>query len=756
MRPLLTLLLLTLFSTSASAQNSEGTDFWFTFPEHRDAGNRKVALITARRATTGTITIPGTGYRSEFSVAANAVAQVMLPAAAETLGSERVTTTAVHIESAGVISLYIHQYFGFRSEATLVLPTPALGTDYRVLAYTGRSGGEVNYPSTFAVVATTDGTEISITELAAPTERGRDAQASIDVVLDRGEVYQVRAETGIDDLTGTRVTASAPVALYAGASWSGVPDNSCPAFDNLLEVNYPISQWGTRYLGVPTLRNTSNLYRILASEDGTAVTVSGGANQTFVLDAGEFRDFSAREALAIRSDKPVLAGQYLLGLSCNGHPGGLGDPSFFLLNDLTQTLDTVTVYNSNLEDIVENYLNITFRAGDEAGITLDGRPLPVPAEIGPDGEYAFARVPVSAGGHTITSSGCGVIVTVYGYGNAESYAYGGGAAFRNINANPIAEGGCLGDTVRFDTGLDTLRFRHEWTLEDGSVDTRATFPRSYDRVGNFPVRLVTEDRCLGTLDTNFREVAVTARQALEASPDLSVCAGFPVELAAFDLPDARYEWTGPNDFTEATQVVNLPSAASENEGVYAVVGNVNGCRTFPAEVVVRVDDLPAVELTRDASFCARRGETSLLDAGAFSAYQWNTGATENPIQVDAEDTYSVTVTDENGCVATDSTFVRQFCPTRFYVPSAFSPNGDGVNDVFEVYAVDFTAVRLEVYDRWGGLLFSSTGDKPAWDGCVAGALVPAGAYLYKVSVAGADEREVARTRVRGGVVLLVR
>jgi len=446
MRTLLTLLFISLLCTSARAQNSEGNDFWFTFLEHRDPGNVKVALISAREETSGTISIPGAGFSQSFTVTANTVTQVVLPTTAETTGSEVVTPSAVHIESGGVVSVYIHQYFNRRSEASLVLPTSVLGTEYYVLGYSGKVD-EVNYPSTFAVVATEDETLVEISDLAADTEGGRSAQSSIQVTLNQGQVYQVRAANGALDLTGTRVTSSLPVALYSGAAWSGVPTEDCFAYDNLLEINYPVSQWGLNYLGVPTFNNTNNLYRIIASENDTRVVLSGSATTSFQLNAGEFRDFEVKNALGIESDRPILVSQYLLGRNCNGHPRGLGDPSFFLLNELTQSKDTVTVYNSNLEAITENYLNILFRAGDEVGIKLDGAPLAGPIESSPDGEYSYARVQVTTGSHTVSSAGCGVIVTAYGYGEIESYAYGGGAAFRNINVNPIAEGGCLNDTV---------------------------------------------------------------------------------------------------------------------------------------------------------------------------------------------------------------------------------------------------------------------------------------------------------------------
>jgi len=124
-----------------------------------------VAMISAREATSGTITIPGANWSQNFTVAANDVVTINLPKAAETLGSERVT----------------------------VLPTPALGSDYYVLGYSGRRSNGQEFPSTFAVVASEDDTELVITDLTAPTEGGRGVGDDITVTLNQGQVYQVRS-----------------------------------------------------------------------------------------------------------------------------------------------------------------------------------------------------------------------------------------------------------------------------------------------------------------------------------------------------------------------------------------------------------------------------------------------------------------------------------------------------------------------------------------------------------------------------------
>ncbi len=102
--------------------------------------------------------------------------------------------------------------------------------------------------------------------------------------------------------------------------------------------------------------------------------------------------------------------------------------------------------------------------------------------------------------------------------------------------------------------------------------------------------------------------------------------------------------------------------------------------------------------------------------------------------------YQVTVQNEAGCIAQDELHVEVLERDKImYVPNAFSPNGDGLNDLFEVYPGPSVKqiLKFQVFDRWGGLLFStSSGDASplAWDGRYRGKLLSDGTYLYFVEV----------------------
>jgi gliding motility-associated-like protein len=125
--------------------------------------------------------------------------------------------------------------------------------------------------------------------------------------------------------------------------------------------------------------------------------------------------------------------------------------------------------------------------------------------------------------------------------------------------------------------------------------------------------------------------------------------------------------------------------------------------------------------------------------------------------------YSVEMESTIGCVGSDSVYVKLIedeipspDPTfNIFIPNAFSPDGDGVNDDFKVIYDGYSIVdfRLSIFDRWGGMVFSSSGIENGWDGKKAGKECPGGVYVYKIVF---EVEGVAGNQERVGTVMLVR
>lgn len=104
----------------------------------------------------------------------------------------------------------------------------------------------------------------------------------------------------------------------------------------------------------------------------------------------------------------------------------------------------------------------------------------------------------------------------------------------------------------------------------------------------------------------------------------------------------------------------------------------------------------------------------------FAAYRWSTGSTQRSIVVDSPGLYWLEVNDGQGCSGRDSTVVRPgLCRKNVYFPSAFTPNGDGKNDFFGAwFAWRMHAYHLQVFDRWGRIVFDTKDPNARWDGTV--------------------------------------
>ena len=127
-------------------------------------------------------------------------------------------------------------------------------------------------------------------------------------------------------------------------------------------------------------------------------------------------------------------------------------------------------------------------------------------------------------------------------------------------------------------------------------------------------------------------------------------------------------------------------------------------------------------------------------------YEWNfnngassTTTEENPIYTFPDDSarnypISLIVTDSNGCVATANGTVVINSIYLFYLPTSFTPNGDGLNDEFRAYGegIDLENFTMYIFNRWGELMFQTENIGNGWDGTYKGKIVEAGTYVWKV------------------------
>jgi len=742
-----------------NAQTNAGTEFWLSFMEHIDSGdNDMIVMITATKNTNGTISIPGNNFSQSFNVEANNVVLISMPAYAETVGSEKLTDNAIQVTSQSPVSVYMHQYHGFRSEATVVLPVSSLSRSYYVMSYTGITAFSGSGTSEFIIVGIEDETSIEYT-VTDNTINGLQAGDSKTIILNKGQTFQIKASNPSDDLTGSFISGDKVFNVLAGASWSGVP-KSCGTYDNLLEQMNPIDTWGSRYVTIPTQINTYDVYRILSASDNNEITVTNlnGTIQNYTISQGEFVEYQRNVPTFIEASNPVMVAQYLTGRQCTSNSEG--DPSMVILNSVEQIRDTITMYNSRFQDIRQNYISIIGKTEDVNKVTFDGGPITENwTAIGLNGEFSFVTLSVSVGSHTILSEGCGVIASAFGLGDAESYAYAGGASFNRINTNPIPDGECVGVPLLFKSDLPPARYNVSWNVgHNGFTSQEHEFEYMYPfEEAEYQVNITIEDLCFNETSMQDKDIKISFRQEINVAPDIpAICQGETLELEVFDLEDATYEWHGPLNFVSEDQIPIINNINPDMSGEYEVIGIVFGCQSESKSINVDIKPTPQIDLGRDSVICERLGIPTVITPGDWNAYSWSDGSSASTLEVSQGGEYSVTIVDNFNCFGIDSIQFEPRCPTTFYIPTAFSPNDDFVNDLFAVEGFDVISMELLVFDKWGNKVFQTIDHEIDWNGFYNGMPVANGHYAWVLNYRGFDVEGFEIEKTESGQVQVMR
>ena len=143
----------------------------------------------------------------------------------------------------------------------------------------------------------------------------------------------------------------------------------------------------------------------------------------------------------------------------------------------------------------------------------------------------------------------------------------------------------------------------------------------------------------------------------------------------------------------------------------------------------------------------------------FEAYRWQDGSTGSSFEVTSPGQYTLS-TFEGPCSVSHSVNIafRSCTVFKAFLPNAFSPNGDGINDDFRPFLppdVEVLDYMFRVFDRWGNLVFETNQTDAAWDGTFRGSTLPQGVFVYFLHVKYRDDF-VEATAQLGGDVLLTR
>ncbi len=356
--------------------------------------------------------------------------------------------------------------FSYTNDASMLLPEHVLTTNYVVSTWPSWGISQepapvLQYewvPGFMAVTATTNTTSVTVTFSADTT--GGDVPAQTQGSqgtwsLDRGDVLQIFSHqpseqstdpcgdiggqsavtngasyclsTTLGDLTGTVVSATAPVAVFAGHACTFMPYSEW-ACDHLEEMMFPVETWGaTVVMSAPTFPGeygpAPTIYRLIAAQDGTLVRFDPEVQPAQFVDRGQILQWESDEHFVIEAGAPIYVTQAMLGQQALGAQEG--DPA---LGSGIPTSQWRAEYDFLAPDSYTwNHINVVAPTGTR--VFLDGLAVDEWEAVG-DTDFAVARLLIEAGSHHIQSvDDVGFSLTSYGYASFTSYLHPGGLNF---------------------------------------------------------------------------------------------------------------------------------------------------------------------------------------------------------------------------------------------------------------------------------------------------------------------------------------
>lgn len=424
---LLAALVLVVAPAGVHAQSdNRGQEFALAFMENSGTQNASL-FISGDVPTSGVVEVPGLMFSAPFDVVPGAVTTISVPIDSVVTGSDIIADLGVRVTANDEVVVYGINQLKATTDAFLGLPTDVLGTDYIVVAWNENVSARLprtdptDKPSEFAVVGVEDSTTVTV--VPSIDTGSRLAGVPYEVMLDANQVYQLQSDDSLEDLTGTRISADRPVALFAGGVCIDVPDE-VGFCDHLVEQIPPTSAWGRSFLAVSLATRTGgDLFRIMARDDETDVTLDGVPLAT--LDGGAFHDIDldSNSTHRIETTGPALVMQYAKGSRADGEAS---DPFMMMIPPTEEFLSHYTVTTPAFEPVeFDNFLNVVVQSTDAGACTLDDGPFQEVFAGIPATEYSFVREPVGIGAHTLA---CPSPFGVYAYGWAlnDSYGYPGG------------------------------------------------------------------------------------------------------------------------------------------------------------------------------------------------------------------------------------------------------------------------------------------------------------------------------------------
>lgn len=369
-------------------------------------------------------------------------------------------------------------------------------------------------------------------------------------------------------------------------------------------------------------------------------------------------------------------------------------------------------------------------------------------------------VPVTITGNNIICGGNSIVLTANG--QFDSLRWNTGASTSTISINNAGTfsvsafvNGCSGVAtfevvqISIDYFLDKKTATicsgdsAKFVLFAGDLGASAVDSFYFTQPGKFQVSYQSSN--CGTFMDSVEVISINAPTAFSLGNDTAFCGNFTKILS-----------TGNQTTVWSTGETAAQITVTEAGTYIATISN--SCGTVSDTIVITQNFSPNVFIGNDTAFCNGELVLSATANQDISSVIWNTGEETTTITIETIGKYFVSVTDFNGCTASDTINISSNCSNDIWLPNAFTPDGNGINDVFYVRGnpSNTTIERFIIFNRWGNKVFEANNILPdditsGWNGTFKGKVDQLEVYGYEVVAKFANGEK--RT-LKGNVTLI--
>jgi len=329
--------------------------------------------------------------------------------------------------------------------------------------------------------------------------------------------------------------------------------------------------------------------------------------------------------------------------------------------------------------------------------------------------------------------------------------------FLALDSLSIDQTACTGDTIVL-SATANIDYPINWCLSDGTpLGTGETLEVIVETDLEIIAKVTDQNGCIDSTEViNIDHYDFD----LTINPIDAFCGLDTMDISITNNnPEANlsYLWSPEDCILSGGDTSNPTVVTDESKDLNVLVTDIDtGCDTLIV-IPITAHEIDIFVTNDYELILGQSGDVEVFNTNPGDDISWSNGSSEIEQNVTPTETttYVVTVTDLNGCTATDEVTITVIIPRcddeAVFIPNAFSPNGDGNNDILYVRGLFIESMECVIYDRWGEEIFKTVDQRIGWDGTFKGEPLSPDSYAYCIKAVCINGEENIRT---GNVSLL--